>query len=93
MLAACPGLAASTGSACHTGEVNPSAVLVAMGVPDDVAAGAIRLSLGRHTTTEQVVTAALTLASAAQGAVDHSLLTAGPSDWAAATGRTFGMDA
>ena len=93
VLAACPGLAASTGSACHTGEVNPSAVLVAMGVPDDVAAGAIRLSLGRHTTTEQVVTAALTLATAAQVAVDPCLLTAGPSDWAAATGRTLGMDA
>jgi cysteine desulfurase len=66
VLAACPDLAASTGSACHTGEVNPSAVLVAMGVPDDVAAGAIRLSLGRHTTTGQIFTAAIALASAAQ---------------------------
>jgi cysteine desulfurase len=66
VLADCPSLAASTGSACHTGEVNPSAVLVAMGVPDDVAAGAIRLSLGRHTTTEQILTAAIALAIAAQ---------------------------
>ena len=65
VLAACPDLAASTGSACHTGEINPSAVLVAMGVPDHVAAGAIRLSLGRHTTTEQIVAAALALAGAA----------------------------
>jgi cysteine sulfinate desulfinase/cysteine desulfurase-like protein len=37
-----------------------------MGVPDDVAAGAIRLSPGRHTTTEQIVTAAIALATAAQ---------------------------
>jgi cysteine desulfurase len=66
VLADCPSLAASTGSACHAGEVNPSAVLVAMGVPDDVAAGAIRLSLGRHTTTEQILTAAIALAIAAQ---------------------------
>jgi cysteine desulfurase len=65
VLAACPDLAASTGSACHTGEINPSAVLVAMGVPDHVAAGAIRLSLGRHTTTEQIVAAALALTGAA----------------------------
>jgi cysteine desulfurase len=61
VLAACPNLAASTGSACHTGEINPSAVLVAMGVPTDVASGAIRLSLGRYTTTDQVVAAALAL--------------------------------
>jgi cysteine desulfurase len=61
VLNACPNLAASTGSACHTGAVNPSAVLVAMGVPTEVAAGAIRLSLGRHTTTEQIVTAAIAL--------------------------------
>jgi cysteine desulfurase len=61
VLADCPTLAASTGSACHTGEINPSAILIAMGVPDEVAAGAIRLSLGQHTTTEQIVTAAIAL--------------------------------
>ena len=65
VLAACPALAASTGSACHTGEINPSAVLIAMGITDQVAAGAIRLSLGRHTTTEQIVTAAIALSAAA----------------------------
>jgi cysteine desulfurase len=65
ILAACPNLAASTGSACHTGEVNPSAVLVAMGITDEIAAGAIRLSLGRHTTPEQLVTAAIALSAAA----------------------------
>ncbi len=65
ILNACPSLAASTGSACHTGEINPSAVLVAMGVPIDVAAGAIRLSLGRHTTPEQIAVAALSLSVAA----------------------------
>ena len=64
VLAACPDLAASTGSACHTGEITPSAVLVAMGVPDDVAAGAIRLSLGRLTTAEEIHAAAIALSVA-----------------------------
>jgi cysteine desulfurase len=62
--AICPGIAASTGSACHTGEIEPSAVLVAMGVNNETAAGAIRLSLGRHTTSDQV-TAAVTAITAA----------------------------
>jgi cysteine desulfurase len=40
------GVAASGGSACSTGAVEPSHVLVAMGVPRELALGAIRLSLG-----------------------------------------------
>lgn len=67
ILADCPDLAASTGSACHTGEVTASAVLVAMGVPAAVATGAIRLSLGRYTTPEQIVTATDLLSRAATG--------------------------
>ena len=42
------GVAASSGSACSTGSVEPSHVLVAMGVPRDLALGAIRFSLGRE---------------------------------------------
>jgi cysteine desulfurase len=48
------GIAASSGSACSTGSVEPSHVLVAMGVPRDLALGAIRFSLGRESTAEDV---------------------------------------
>ena len=54
ILAALPEVAASTGSACHADEVTLSPVLEAMGVPLDVGAGAIRLSLGRMTTQAEV---------------------------------------
>lgn len=43
------GVAVSSGSACSSGKVAPSHVLAAMGVPPDLAAGAIRLSLGWST--------------------------------------------
>ena len=65
ILAACPHLAASTGSACHSGQVTPSATLLAIGATPDVAAGTIRLTLGRHTTTEQIQSAAHMVADAA----------------------------
>lgn len=45
-------VAASAGSACHSGEVRISPVLKAMGVPAEWAAGAIRLSTGKMTTNE-----------------------------------------
>ena len=54
VLAAVPHIAASTGSACHAGSLQISPVLAAMGVPLDVAHGAIRFSLGRHTTVDEV---------------------------------------
>jgi cysteine desulfurase len=44
------GIAASGGSACATGAIEPSHVLLAMGHPRDLATGALRLSLGRETT-------------------------------------------
>jgi cysteine desulfurase len=48
------GVAASSGSACSTGSVEPSHVLVAMGMPRELALGAIRFSLGRQSTGEDV---------------------------------------
>jgi len=50
-------VAASTGSACHSGEHTPSATLLAMGVPPDVALGAVRLSLGHDNTRSDIVVA------------------------------------
>jgi cysteine desulfurase len=54
ILARCPEISASTGSACHEGSSEPSAVLRAMGVEERIARGAVRLSLGRFTTEEEV---------------------------------------
>jgi cysteine desulfurase len=48
------GVAVSAGSACTSGSIEPSHVLVAMGLPLDWAMGAVRCSLGRTTTAEDV---------------------------------------
>ncbi len=48
------GIAVSAGSACTSGSVEPSYVLVAMGVPVEWAMGAVRHSLGRSTTAEDI---------------------------------------
>ena len=48
------GIGVSAGSACTSGNVEPSYVLVAMGVPLDWAIGAVRHSLGRSTTAEDI---------------------------------------
>jgi cysteine desulfurase len=47
-------VAASTGSACHSGSVELSPVLKAMKIPPEVGMGAIRFSLGRTTTREEI---------------------------------------
>jgi len=54
ILAALPGVAASTGSACHADRVTLSPVLEAMRVPPEVGMGAVRFSLGRSTTWDQL---------------------------------------
>ncbi|NBK21572.1 MAG: aminotransferase class V-fold PLP-dependent enzyme, partial [Spirochaetia bacterium] len=54
-------VAASTGSACHAGTTNISPVLAAMGVSDRVGRGAVRFSLGRHTTREEIDTVVVSL--------------------------------
>jgi cysteine desulfurase len=48
------GFAVSTGSACQAGVAEPSHVLLAMGLPEDVARGALRLTLGDETTEAEV---------------------------------------
>lgn len=54
LLAQVPELAASTGSACHAGEVSISPVLRAMGVAESIGKGAVRFSLGRTTTQAEI---------------------------------------
>jgi cysteine desulfurase len=49
-----PEIAASTGSACHAGEVTLSSVLEAMRVSPELGMGAVRFSLGRYTTREEI---------------------------------------
>ncbi|WND33523.1 cysteine desulfurase family protein [Streptomyces sp. BB1-1-1] len=61
LLASAPEIAASTGSACHTGTHTPSPVLTAMGVSTERALGALRLSLGRWTTEGDIDVAATAL--------------------------------
>jgi cysteine desulfurase len=48
------GIGASAGSACTSGSLEPSYVVTAMGVPAEWALGALRCSLGRSTTAEEV---------------------------------------
>jgi cysteine desulfurase len=54
ILSGLPNVAASTGSACHSGSVELSPVLKAMRVPPEIAMGAVRFGLGRTTTREEI---------------------------------------
>jgi cysteine desulfurase len=54
LLARMLDVAASTGSACHAGQITLSPVLKAMGIAPEVGIGAIRFSLGRNTTQEEI---------------------------------------
>jgi cysteine desulfurase len=48
------GIAASAGSACSSGSVEPSHVLLAIGLPVETARGALRMTLGKSTTAEAI---------------------------------------
>lgn len=48
------GLCASAGAACSSGSLEPSPVLLAMGIPPELAHGSIRFSLSRHTTQDEL---------------------------------------
>ena len=58
VLANADGVAASTGSACHSGLDTPSGTLLAMGVPPDIALGSVRLSLGHENCPADIAPAA-----------------------------------
>jgi cysteine desulfurase len=65
------GVAASTGSACHAGRVELSPTLAAMGVAPEVGMGALRFSLGRGTTAEEIEAVLDQLAKAVPLAADR----------------------
>lgn len=48
------GICASSGSACTSGSLEPSHVLLAMGIPAEFAHGSLRMSLGRHTSEKEI---------------------------------------
>jgi cysteine desulfurase len=58
LLAASPGIAAATGAACHSATPEPSPVLLAMGLDPGRASSALRLTLGRWTTRDDIEQAA-----------------------------------
>ena len=62
------GIAASSGSACASGSIEPSHVLLAIGASPDVARSAVRFSLGRATTPEELEVAATVLADCVRAA-------------------------
>ena len=64
LLAACPAIAASTGSACHELGDSASQVILAMGIGESEAIGSVRLSLGRSTSREEIDLAAAELIKA-----------------------------
>lgn len=65
MLLSEKGLAASAGAACSSGSLDPSPVLLAMGIPPRLAHGSIRFSLSRHTTEDEITRAVEIVAQAA----------------------------
>ena len=54
-------VAISTGAACSTGSPDPSHVLIALGIDPELAATAVRISLGRFTTDDEVNAATTSL--------------------------------
>lgn len=62
-----PELAASTGAACHAGSSDPSSVLLEIGLSRELALGALRLTLGRWSTEEEIDLAAGFIVERAKG--------------------------
>jgi cysteine desulfurase len=70
LLGACQAIAASTGSACHEAGASASAVILAMGVPEEEALGSVRLTLGRSNKEADIDRAADELVKAWRSLVD-----------------------
>ena len=70
------GVAASSGAACSSGGSEPSHVLTAMGVPADEALAAVRLSLGRTTTAEEIASVLALLPPLLAPLLQEEMLTA-----------------
>lgn len=64
LLDAVPGVAAGSGAACHSGRTEPSKVLLAMGVPREIARATVRLTTGRATTDAGIDAAAEAIVAA-----------------------------
>lgn len=60
------GIAVSSGSACSSGSLEPSHVLLAMGLPEELAHGSIRFTFGKHNTAEEVDYAVETIKNTVQ---------------------------
>lgn len=60
------GIAVSSGSACSSGSLEPSHVLLALGLPEELAHGSIRFSFGKHNTIEEVDYAVETIKEAVE---------------------------
>ncbi len=58
------GICVSSGSACSSGSLEPSHVLLSLGLPEELAHGSIRFSFGKHNTIEQVDYAVETIKTA-----------------------------
>ena len=48
------GISASSGSACTSGSLDPSHVLLAIGLPHEIAHGSLRITIGKYNTKEEV---------------------------------------
>ncbi|MCE9529974.1 MAG: cysteine desulfurase, partial [Planctomycetes bacterium] len=68
LLEAIPGIAASTGAACHEGHFIVSPIFVALGLSEEIGRGAVRLSVGRFTTEDEIDNAARLLIEGELGA-------------------------